>query len=88
MHRESTLDQEAPAPPVLARPRRRILEIGFQPLLKSAFPEQTEYVDTRFRWADARTYEVKKGGVLHRLGSMARQFVGALFVCARTTTWS
>ena len=33
----------------------RILELGLMPLVSTAFPERTTFLDTRLRWADVRT---------------------------------
>jgi hypothetical protein len=41
--------------------KQRILEIGFQRLLGSAFPEQVQFVDTRFRWENPRTQKSRNG---------------------------
>jgi len=66
----------------VARPLR-ILEIGFQPLLSTAFPDQTEFIDTRFRWSEVRTYETAKSSLPRRLYRLAGSFVHLLRTCWR-----
>lgn len=61
----------------------RYLEIGFQPLLKNAFPTQTDFIDTRFRWANVRAYEVQKKGLLARLGAKTVEFAHAVCISTR-----
>lgn len=61
----------------------RYLEIGFQPLLKNAFPARTDFIDTRFRWANVRAYEVQKKSILGRLGAKIVFFAKALGISTR-----
>jgi hypothetical protein len=67
-----TDDQQTAARPL------RYLEIGFRPLLKNAFPARTEFIDTRFRWADVRTYEVQEQSIIRRLAGKMVLFFKAL----------
>lgn len=61
----------------------RYLEIGFQPLLKNAFPTQTDFIDTRFRWSDVRTYQVERRSITRRLRDKCGQFLHALRLSIR-----
>lgn len=45
----------------------RFVEIGFAPLLKSAYPDETHFVDTRFSWEDGRGHHPADKSVLTRL---------------------
>jgi hypothetical protein len=59
------------------RNKLRILEIGFLPLLSRAFPDQVQFVDTRFRWEDPRTRLARGGSGIARLRLLAGQFARA-----------
>ncbi len=58
-----------------------ILEIGFQPMLRDAFPTQTRFVDTRFRWNDVRTYERRTSNLGRRVVKIFQELVQAFGCC-------
>jgi hypothetical protein len=63
--------------------RPRILEIGFQPLLKHAFPEAVEFIDSRIRWSDVREYRASKASLPEKAWRLARNFLRALHLALK-----
>lgn len=56
----------------------RFVEIGFIPILKSAFPDETLFVDTRLSWEDGRGHQKAAdslGARLHKLWIGARSAI-------------
>lgn len=49
------------------RCRMIILEIGFDPLLRDAYPDEVIWIDTALRWDDVRSYQKKRGSLLARI---------------------
>jgi len=79
MVKHPTNTEEASQGPI--DPSRRcpkILEIGFQPLLKNAFPDTVEFVDTRIRWSDARDYRASEAPLTEKVRRLTRDFIRAL----------
>lgn len=58
----------------------RFVEIGFVPLLKSAFPDETHFVDTRFSWTDRRGHQPADNSVFIRLKELAQAAIDALSI--------
>ena len=56
----------------------RILEIGFSPWLKNAFPDSVEFIDTRLRWENTRIYQPTKKGKIAAAAALFGQFRRAL----------
>jgi len=58
----------------------RFVEIGFVPLLKSAFPDETHFVDTRFSWIDGRGHQPASDSIFNRLKELAQAAIDALSI--------
>lgn len=56
----------------------KILEIGFDPLLWSYYPETTEFIDTSFRFEDRKGYEEKRASRLARVLALCKKGVEIL----------
>lgn len=59
----------------------RILELGLMPLVTTAFPERTTFLDTRLRWADVRTRAPRSGSLPVRLLKLVRRVAGIGRTC-------
>ena len=59
----------------------QILELGLMPLVTTAFPERTTFLDTRLRWADVRTRAPRSGSLPVRLLRLARRVAGIGRTC-------
>jgi hypothetical protein len=56
----------------------KVLEIGFQPLLKNAFPDSVTFIDTRLRWSDVHTYQVNQASLSVKIKRLASSFMHAM----------
>lgn len=59
-----------------------ILEIGFHPWLRDAFPDEVTWIDTSLRWDDVRSYQKKNGSPTDRLIRLVKQAFRALHLAA------
>lgn len=56
----------------------KVLEIGFQPLLKNAFPGAVTFADTRFRWSNVQEYQVSSASLPVKVQRLTSGFILAL----------
>jgi hypothetical protein len=56
----------------------KYIEINFVPLVKSAFPDETFYLDTRLSWDDGRGHAKATTPFYSRLGRLASNIIDAL----------
>ena len=59
-----------------------ILEIGFHPWLRDAYPDDVTWIDTSLRWDDVRSYQKKNGSPIDRLIHLVKQAIRALHLAA------
>ncbi len=53
----------------------KVLEIGFQPLLKSAFPGSVTFIDTRFRWSNVQEYQASTASLSVKIQRLTSAFI-------------